>query len=277
DDPPAPRRRGARGAGGGGAAPARGRPGGRRACRAHPAPLDGSGRRARRAQAGGAAPGGDRHLGSRVEERLLADARLLSRRARARRGQLSHPRPARGRARSRARGAAARPPRLRRRLPRRVLAPAGRVSRRRRAQRHLHLRAARAGDAGGGPHAPRRRPGHRPLGRAPGPPARAARRRPRLPPGGLGARAGAGGGPMTPALLDALRRASYIYLTTYSASGKSGTVPTWLWLHDDLVYFTTQRASLKARRIHDNGRVTVRVGKKDGPAFEGRAEWVDER
>jgi len=82
---------------------------------------------------------------------------------------------------------------------------------------------------------------------------------------------------MTPALLDALRRASYIYLTTYSASGKSGTVPTWLWVHDDLVYFTTQRASLKARRIHDNGRVTVRVGKKDGPVFEGRAEWVDER
>lgn len=82
---------------------------------------------------------------------------------------------------------------------------------------------------------------------------------------------------MTRALLDALRRASYIYLTTYSASGKPGTVPTWLWLQDDHVYFTTQRASLKARRIRDNGRVTVRVGKKDGPAFEGRAEWVDDR
>lgn len=82
---------------------------------------------------------------------------------------------------------------------------------------------------------------------------------------------------MTPALADALRRAKYIYLTTYSASGKAGTVPTWLWPHDDHVYFTTQRASLKARRIRDNGRVTVRVGKKDGPAFAGRAEWVDDR
>ena len=82
---------------------------------------------------------------------------------------------------------------------------------------------------------------------------------------------------MTPALADALRRASYIYLTTYSAAGKPGTVPTWLWLHEGHVYFTTMRASLKARRIRDNGRVTVRVGKKDGPAFEGRAEWVDGR
>jgi PPOX class probable F420-dependent enzyme len=75
----------------------------------------------------------------------------------------------------------------------------------------------------------------------------------------------------------ALERASYIYLTTYSRSGKSGTVPTWLWLHEGAVYFTTQRQTLKARRIRDNGRVTVHVGTRDGPAFEGRAEWVEDR
>ena len=46
---------------------------------------------------------------------------------------------------------------------------------------------------------------------------------------------------------------------------------------EDAVYFTTQRASLKARRIKDSGRVTVHVGKKDGPAFEGKAEWADGR
>jgi len=62
-----------------------------------------------------------------------------------------------------------------------------------------------------------------------------------------------------------------MYLTTYSQAGKPGTVPVWLWLHDGAVYFTTQRASLKARRIGQNGRVSVRVGRKDGPAFEGRA------
>ena len=78
-------------------------------------------------------------------------------------------------------------------------------------------------------------------------------------------------------LAEALRRASYMYVTTYSASGRPGTVPTWLWPHEGAVYFTTQRASLKARRIRDNGRVTVHVGRRDGPAFAGHAEWVEDR
>jgi len=82
---------------------------------------------------------------------------------------------------------------------------------------------------------------------------------------------------LTPALAEAISRAHYIYLTTYSKAGKPGTVPTWCWLHDDAVYFTTQRASLKSRRIKNSGRVTVHVGKKDGPAFEGHAEWVEDR
>ncbi|HZP37605.1 MAG TPA: pyridoxamine 5'-phosphate oxidase family protein [Methylomirabilota bacterium] len=80
-----------------------------------------------------------------------------------------------------------------------------------------------------------------------------------------------------PALADALARAHYMYVTTYSRDGKPGTVPTWLWPHEGHVYFTTRRDSLKARRIRANGRVTVHVGRKDGPAFEGRAEWVDGR
>jgi PPOX class probable F420-dependent enzyme len=68
-----------------------------------------------------------------------------------------------------------------------------------------------------------------------------------------------------------------MYVTTYSRAGKPGTVPTWLWLHGGHVYFTTKRDSLKARRIRANGRVTVHVGTREGPAFEGRAEWVDDR
>ena len=76
---------------------------------------------------------------------------------------------------------------------------------------------------------------------------------------------------------EALRRAPYMYVTTYSRSGTPGTVPTWLWPHDGAVYFTTQRKSLKARRIRNNGRVTIAVGRRDGPRFEGRAEWVDDR
>jgi PPOX class probable F420-dependent enzyme len=77
--------------------------------------------------------------------------------------------------------------------------------------------------------------------------------------------------------LRALEGARYLYVTTYSQAGRPGTVPTWLWPHDGAVYFTTQRASLKARRIRANGRVTVHVGKRDGPRLEGRAEWVDDR
>ena len=78
-------------------------------------------------------------------------------------------------------------------------------------------------------------------------------------------------------LATALARARYMYVTTYSRAGKPGTVPTWLWPHEGDVYFTTRRDSLKARRIQNDGRVTVHVGTKDGPAFEGRAEWVDGR
>jgi PPOX class probable F420-dependent enzyme len=68
-----------------------------------------------------------------------------------------------------------------------------------------------------------------------------------------------------------------MYLTTYSRAGTPGTVPVWLWPHEGAVYFTTLRASLKARRIRNDGGVTVHVGRKDGPAFEGHAEWVDDR
>ena len=82
---------------------------------------------------------------------------------------------------------------------------------------------------------------------------------------------------MGPTLDVAICRAHYLYLTTYGASGKSGTVPVWCLWDGTAAYFTTQRQSLKARRIRETGRVTVRVGAKDGLSFEGRAEWVDGR
>ena len=82
---------------------------------------------------------------------------------------------------------------------------------------------------------------------------------------------------MNAGLEAALRAAKYMYLTTYGPTGTPGTVPVWLWVHDGAAYFTTQRSSLKARRIRHSGRVTVHVGKRDGPAFDGHAEWVDGR
>jgi hypothetical protein len=78
-------------------------------------------------------------------------------------------------------------------------------------------------------------------------------------------------------LIEALRTAKYMYLTTYSRAGNPGTVPTWLWYNEGVVYFTTLRESLKAKRIRNTGRVTLHVGKAAGPSVEGRAEWVDGR
>ncbi len=73
----------------------------------------------------------------------------------------------------------------------------------------------------------------------------------------------------------ALKTAKRIYLTTLSPAGSPGTVPVWFMTKEGCLYFTTRRASLKARRIKATGRVRVRVGSRDGPGFEGRAEWVE--
>jgi PPOX class probable F420-dependent enzyme len=78
--------------------------------------------------------------------------------------------------------------------------------------------------------------------------------------------------------LDAqLTEAKRIHLTTFSASGKPGTVPVWFMVEGGALYFTTLRRSLKARRIQATGRVRVALGAADGPTFVGRAEWVDDR
>jgi PPOX class probable F420-dependent enzyme len=83
--------------------------------------------------------------------------------------------------------------------------------------------------------------------------------------------------PVNAATALGLKTAKRMYLTTYSASGRSGTVPTWFMVRDGVLYFTTLRASLKARRIKATGRVRVALGAPDGPSFEGQAEWVDKR
>ena len=86
-----------------------------------------------------------------------------------------------------------------------------------------------------------------------------------------------GGPPDDAALASALARASRIYLTTWSRTGQAGTVPVWFMARDADLYVTTLRRSLKARRIAASGRVRVHVGSRDGPGFDGSAEWVDDR
>jgi hypothetical protein len=82
---------------------------------------------------------------------------------------------------------------------------------------------------------------------------------------------------MDPAIEAALKAAKRIYVTTWSSSGKSGTVPVWFMAKEGRLYFTTLRDSLKARRIRATGRVRVHVGSASGPAFEGRAAEVSDR
>lgn len=82
---------------------------------------------------------------------------------------------------------------------------------------------------------------------------------------------------MDSTLETALKTAKRIYLTTWSPAGKAGTVPVWFMIKEGYLYFTTRRGSLKAKRIKATGRVGVHVGSLDGPSFEGRAEWVEDR
>jgi PPOX class probable F420-dependent enzyme len=82
---------------------------------------------------------------------------------------------------------------------------------------------------------------------------------------------------MDPALDAALKSDKRMYVTTWSPSGKSGTVPVWFMAKDGRLYFTTLRERLKARRIRATGRVRVHLGSPDGPAIEGRAAEVSDR
>ena len=82
---------------------------------------------------------------------------------------------------------------------------------------------------------------------------------------------------MDPALQATLQTSKRIYVTTWSPSGKSGTVPVWFMVKEGCVHFTTLRDSLKARRIRATGRVRVHVGSADGPTFEGKAVELSDR
>jgi PPOX class probable F420-dependent enzyme len=81
---------------------------------------------------------------------------------------------------------------------------------------------------------------------------------------------------MDPVVRAALERSKKIYVTTYARSGRSGSVPVWFLWTGQALYFTTRRASLKARRILATGRASVRAGRADGPGFEARAEVTDD-
>ena len=81
---------------------------------------------------------------------------------------------------------------------------------------------------------------------------------------------------LPPEFQHALQRAKLLYLTTFGASGKSGTVPVLFRFDDGVIYFCSQRDTLKVRRIRQTGRVTVRAGRPDGPGLSCRAQLVED-
>ena len=80
----------------------------------------------------------------------------------------------------------------------------------------------------------------------------------------------------TPEFRRALQRAKLLYLTTFGANGKSGTVPVLFLLDDDAIYFCSQRDTLKVRRIRQTGRVTVHAGSPSGPSLSCSAQPLEE-
>jgi PPOX class probable F420-dependent enzyme len=74
----------------------------------------------------------------------------------------------------------------------------------------------------------------------------------------------------------ALGSARTLYLTTYSASGKAGTVPIWFFVHHEHIYFCTQRDSLKVRRMRRRSQVTLHIGRRTGPRLACTARLLED-
>jgi len=79
---------------------------------------------------------------------------------------------------------------------------------------------------------------------------------------------------MPPDVWDALRRTKTVYLTTWSASGKPGTVPIWFFEHSGRIYFCSQRNTLKIRRIRRSGRAALQISRAS-PQMPCRARVLD--
>jgi hypothetical protein len=73
----------------------------------------------------------------------------------------------------------------------------------------------------------------------------------------------------------ALQAESYIYVATRRLNGEwSTSAPVWFMYDGEAIYFTTAPSSHKAHRIHRGSPVRIWIGKKDGPFFEGQAQFI---
>jgi hypothetical protein len=74
--------------------------------------------------------------------------------------------------------------------------------------------------------------------------------------------------------IDALAKASLVYIATVRKDGNQSTAaPVWFTVTPDrLVLIQTRPTAWKVKRIRRGSPVIVWIGKRNGPAFIGRAE-----
>ena len=88
------------------------------------------------------------------------------------------------------------------------------------------------------------------------------------------AESGAGGAQVSKRDLDALSKASVLYVATVRKdSNQSTAAPVWFTVAPDhRVFIQTAPTTWKAKRIRRGSPVIVWIGKMQGPAFVGKAE-----
>jgi general stress protein 26 len=77
----------------------------------------------------------------------------------------------------------------------------------------------------------------------------------------------------------ALAKATYIYIATVRKDGnQSRAVPVWfITTSDNQVLIQTNPTSWKAKRIKRGSPALIWIGERDGPAFIGKAEIVQDK
>ncbi len=73
-------------------------------------------------------------------------------------------------------------------------------------------------------------------------------------------------------LPEQLEREKIVRITTFDKDGTAGTVAMWFFYMSGRIYMSTDRESVKVRRIESDPRVELQFGKKRlGPVLRGSA------
>jgi PPOX class probable F420-dependent enzyme len=95
----------------------------------------------------------------------------------------------------------------------------------------------------------------------------------------LASLAGVGHAAAAERTIHALANANYIYIATVRKDGtQSKAVPVWfITTPENHILINTNTKSWKARRIRRGSPVLVWIGARTGPAFIGKAEFVEDK